>query len=169
MKRIKAVYRTIHGDLAIAYRPKKARAMFIKVGKTGGYVGYVWTAVDGKQIFMPDNAWAKGTKFIEEDIMYQTFLQKLQAFAASAKSVVLFIVAPVLIAIGFVFWLVGKNKTLQTQVTELKSDKSVVKDEVKDEQVTQSAITSLANYRSLRDQYLASKKPRGNGPGNGAA
>jgi hypothetical protein len=160
-RRIKAIYRTVHGDIAVAYRMKKDRPMFLRVGKTGGYLAYVWKTPKGQKLLMPEHSWPKDARFIEEDYMLQTFLEKLQAFGQSAKAIVLFVLAPIFIVAGGIFYLLTKNRALQTQITELNSNKEVIKDEVADSQATTEATTSLDAYRSLRQQYLASKKSSG--------
>lgn len=157
MKRIKAIYRTVHGDLRVAHRMKNARIVFVQTGNGRGYTAYVWT-VGNQRMTVPDNAWPSGTKFITEEVMFETFITKLQQLGQAAKNVLLFILAPIFLVAGAFFWLFSKNRALQDQVNTLKSQQGVIKDETKDAEVTKQATTSLADYRSLRDEYLAAQK-----------
>lgn len=158
---IRVDYTDVNGKKRWAIRDSKQRPLFVKWarGKREQSPSYKWLFDDGDVLQIPDSAWRLVEAQFKETHMLTAILNKLQAAGQVAKSVLLWILTPLLVVAGIIWVLVSKNKTLQNQVDMLQSNGKVQADETQDATATKEAITSLDNYKQLRDEYLASQKP----------
>lgn len=93
-------------------------------------------------------------------------LAKIQAVIATVKEYVLWIIGPVLVIGGALFYLFRKNESLQQDLATEKAKNQVEEDLDKTKELENEANNATADYESLRNEYLNDNKGGSSGTGN---
>ena len=86
-------------------------------------------------------------------------LTRVKLFWAQVKDVVVYIVTPIAFALGYIYYLLGKNEQLESQ---LELSKALERQkELKNEQdeVDSEASNSFSDYDRVKREFLRSKLP----------
>lgn len=81
-------------------------------------------------------------------------IEKLKAFGEAAKSTLLYIIAPILFVLGYIYYLTTKNKNLKAEIAHMQADESISKTQQELQEAQNASNDAEKNYESIRDAYL---------------
>ena len=103
-------------------------------------------------------------------------IEKLKAIGGAAKSVLYFIVGPIVAVAGYIFYLLSQKRQLQEQVATSKVEKELAGAIEKKEEKAHESGLAVDDYNRIRDEYLRQlggesadfllRRDKGSGSGN---
>lgn len=81
-------------------------------------------------------------------------IEKLKQLGAASKEVVLYILTPVLLVIGYIVYLQSKLRTTKGDLAIAKSEQELAKSLDKTKELENDATKAEADYKRTRDEYL---------------
>lgn len=70
----------------------------------------------------------------------------------------LYVIAPILVVLGYIYYLLGKLSSLQSQVGQAKAEKQIVNILEKKEEAELNANTAEADYDSIKLRFLNAER-----------
>lgn len=81
-------------------------------------------------------------------------IEKLKAFAESAKAVLLYVLAPLAFVLGYIYHLTARNSQLKDEIKAGKRDERTKEIENETKEVDRDALDALSEYERRRGAYL---------------
>lgn len=82
-------------------------------------------------------------------------IEKLRAFAESAKAVLLYVLAPLAFVLGYIYYLTAKNSQLKDEIKAGKRSERTKEIENETKEVDRDALDALSEYERRRGEYVA--------------
>ena len=81
-------------------------------------------------------------------------LEKLKAFAETAKGWLLYVLTPLAFLAGIIYYLITSKEALQHKLDESNAEKNIDETKIEETQVDAQANNTVDDYDKLRDAYL---------------
>jgi hypothetical protein len=82
-------------------------------------------------------------------------LQKIKDFGEAAKNAFIYIVTPIAFVLGFILYLVSKNRSLKDEVETSKAEGKLNELKGKQEEIDHRANNAVSEYEKLRGAYVS--------------
>ncbi len=85
-------------------------------------------------------------------------IEKVKAFWSNILVIIGGIIAPVALIVGYVFYLLGQKRKLETELEGSKQNVKNKENELEQERVSNEADNTVRDYTELRDKYLSEQE-----------
>jgi hypothetical protein len=81
-------------------------------------------------------------------------LDKLKAFAETAKGWLLYVLTPLAFIAGFIYYLITSKEALQHKLDESNAEKNIDESKIQEGEIDEKANEATDSYDAIRKQYL---------------